>query len=164
MAPMRPTWRRPDTRAAGQFSAPTGGGPDGQIRILCPSCGKTTVFGQPYRYHAEFGNEGFLYNDDGNMTFVWSTLDPVFEEVVGAEETWGLTEAQLEVFERSLRPAPRGGRFRFSNPGRCSACHAPICEPMTRDSYYVLFPGSVLARPTPADPGILRRYLINPKA
>lgn len=141
-----------------------GDSPQGKIRISCASCGGVNVFDQPYRYQADFGNNGFLYNDAGNLTFVWSTLDPVFEEIVGAQETWGLTEAQLEVFERSLRPAPRGGRFRFANPGRCLSCHSTICDPMTKDSYYVLYPGSIVAERSTSNPDVLRRYLINPKA
>jgi len=39
-------------------------------------CGFDNSFDQPYPFHAGFSNAGFLYNEAGNLTLVWSSFDP----------------------------------------------------------------------------------------
>lgn len=111
--------------------------------IKCSACGRANIFNQPYPYHAGFSDQGFLYNDAGNLTLTWSCYDPAFERAVGSGTPWTLTLAQQRKLENALLPAPSGGRWRFSNPARCLNCSAEISGPMTRCIYYLLYDGSI---------------------
>jgi len=111
--------------------------------IKCSSCNHANIFNQPYPYHAGFSDQGFLYNDAGNLTLTWSCYDPAFERVVGSKAPWTLTIAQQKKLEEALLPAPSDGRWRFSNPARCLSCGEEISGPMTRSIYYLLYGGSI---------------------
>jgi len=118
--------------------------------IKCNSCGNENEFAQPYPYHAGFGNQGFLYNDAGNLTLVWSLYDRDYIDLVGMKSPMLLNSDERAVLETALLPAPDGGRFRFSNPARCKQCHEPISPAMSeRDIYFVEFAGSVLTDAAP---------------
>ena len=120
------------------------------IHIDCLACGHKNGFDQPYPYHAGFGDQGFLYNDDGNLTLIWSAFDPAYTSVVGGWNPWALTLEQQARFEEALPLAPSGGSWRFSNPARCEKCKGPISDPMARTIYYLVYPGSVNAELGPA--------------
>jgi hypothetical protein len=77
------------------------------------------VFDQPSLYHAGFSDQGFLYNDVGNLSLTWSCYDPAYAALVGGKSPWALTLAEKQKVEEALLPAPKGGRWRFSNPARC---------------------------------------------
>jgi hypothetical protein len=124
------------------------------ITMKCPSCGHDNDFDQPYAIHAGFSNQGFLYNEHGNRTLVWSSFDPAYEAIAGRKHPWTLTIKEQQHLESALRPAPSGGSWKFSNPARCTKCSAAISEPITKTIYYLLYPGSV-----DADPGPLERRL-----
>ena len=114
--------------------------------INCPKCGHLNVFNQPYAYHAGFGDQGFLYNDDGNLTLTWSVFDSDFVRIAGNVNPWVLSNNEkVKAFEDWLPNAPRGGRWKFGNPARCLSCKAEISPPMGRNIYYVLYDGSVEA-------------------
>src|SRR4029079_14355700 len=113
------------------------------VTVKCPSCDHENAFDQPYAFHAGFGDEGFLYNEDGNLTLTWSSFDPAYEAIVGQHNPWALTPEQRLLVEVALRPAPRGGRWRFSNPARCASCKGLISGPITETIYYLIYPGSV---------------------
>ena len=112
--------------------------------VTCKACRGSTEFQQPYAYHAGFGNQGFLYNDAGTLTLVWSSYDPAFEAVVGAKVPWMLTPELRSALESRLPPAPVGGRWRFSNPARCPKCGVEVAGPMTQNIYYLVYDGSVV--------------------
>jgi hypothetical protein len=111
--------------------------------IKCKRCGKNNIFDQPYPYHAGFADQGFLYNDAGNLTLIWSVLDPVFEEIFPDQTLWTMSLLNRWRFEKMLLPAPFGGRWRFRNPARCIKCAKPISSPMLRSIHYLVFPGSI---------------------
>jgi hypothetical protein len=114
------------------------------VNVTCESCGKEIAFVQPYRYNAGFGDQGFLYNEAGNLTLVWDSYDPAYIALVGKVHPWLLTHAQRSVLEQALAPAPTGGCWRFSNPPRCIYCSAPIGEPISPESvYYLEYPNSL---------------------
>ena len=112
--------------------------------IACKACGVVTTFEQPYAYHAGFANQGFLYNEAGTLTLVWSSFDPAYEQIVGNRHPWDLTEEQRKNVEHQLAPAPSGGRWLFANPARCPSCAAQISEPIAETIYYLVYPGSVV--------------------
>ena len=114
------------------------------VTIKCASCGHENGFVQPYRIHAGFSSQGFLYNDDGNLTLVWSSFDPAYEAVVGKKHPWVLTTEEQAIFEDALCPAPSGGRWKFVNSARCVACASPIGGPITQTIHYLLYPGSIV--------------------
>ena len=131
------------------------------ITIACPQCGGTNSFDQPYRYHAGFSDQGFLYNDAGNLTLVWSWYDPAYKAIVGeGNPPDRLTTDQQRLFEAQLLPAPIGGAFRFKNPARCVHCGHPISAPMPDEIYYVVYPNSLITDPGPMQ---LKRLLLEPK-
>jgi hypothetical protein len=113
------------------------------MHIACPSCGRENVFEQPYPYHAGFSNVGFLYNEKGNRTLIWSSYDPVYEEIVGKIHPWMLSEQQRGAMEKALPLAHDGGHWRFVNPPRCINCGTPIGKPISEDISYFVYPGSV---------------------
>jgi hypothetical protein len=101
------------------------------------------VFNQPYPYHAGFGDQGFLYNDEGNLTLVWSAYDPSYAKIVGKQNPWALTEKDKRKLEDALLAAPHGGAWKFSNPPRCTECGNPIGAPIESNIYYYLYDGSI---------------------
>jgi hypothetical protein len=111
----------------------------------------TTNFEQPYRYQAGFGNEGFLYNDAGNLTLAWSSVDPAYEAIVGKWHPWTLTTEQQALLESMLHEAPTGGEWRFANPARCLKCASPISGPITKTIYFLLYPGSIHTDSNPTE-------------
>jgi len=114
------------------------------VVVSCPQCHHDNVFNQPYRYHAGFADQGFLYNEAGNRTLIWSSFDPDYEAVVGNSHPWVLGPDGKKKLEASLRPDPNGGgRWLFSNPARCLKCGAPIAEPIGMNIYYLEYDGSI---------------------
>src|ERR1017187_7036833 len=111
--------------------------------IRCPHCGKDNIFDQPYRYHAGFSNQGFLYNDSGSLTFIWESYDPLMRQLFPGKHPWTLDQQEQQTFESLLKPAPRGRHWRFTNPGRFFFGGEAISLPMMQDIYYVLYSGSI---------------------
>jgi hypothetical protein len=122
--------------------------------IKCNSCGYENEFAQPYPYHAGFGNQGFLYNDAGNLTLVWSIYDRDYVALIGLKDPTRLTADERAKLESSLLPAPSGGRFRFGNPARCKQCHEQISPSMSPELiYFVEYDGSVITDAAPGKMG-----------
>ena len=118
--------------------------------LACTSCGTVNTFAQPHPYHAGFANQGFLYNEQGTLTLVWSSFDPAYEQIVGKHHPWMLSDEQRKKMEDSLLPAPSGGRWLFTNPARCSSCNNPISGPIAETIYYLTYPGSLVFDESPA--------------
>lgn len=123
------------------------------MQVRCPSCGHSNQFEQPYAYHAGFGDQAFVYNDAGNCTLVWTIYDPLYEALLSKhqpQQPWALTSAAQCELEERLPASPRGDRWRFGNPARCTNCRSPISGAMTDDSavntsiYYLLYPDSIV--------------------
>ena len=121
------------------------------VTVNCPSCEHKNEFEQPHPFHAGFGNQGFLYNDAGNLTLVWCSFDPAYKAIVGEWHPWTLTTEQQTLLEDALLDAPSGGRWRFANPARCPKCMNPISGPITKTIYYFRYPGSVDTDPNPEE-------------
>jgi hypothetical protein len=117
--------------------------------VKCNSCGYENEFAQPYPYHAGFGSQGFLYNDAGNLTLVWSLYDRDYADLVGMKDVTRLTPDERLAFESALLTAPSGGRFRFDNPARCRQCGLEISGSMSDTIYYLVFDGSVVTDAAP---------------
>jgi len=112
--------------------------------VKCPKCGFENAFNQPYGYHTGFGNQGFLYNEAGNRTLIWSSFDPDYIAVVGNKHPWTLGEESQRRLEAILQPDPSGGgKWLFSNPARCLKCRNPIAEPIGTNVYYLEYDGSL---------------------
>jgi hypothetical protein len=114
-----------------------------KFSIRCNHCGGENTFDQPYPYHAGFSDEGFLYNDSGNCTLIWSIMDPVLVELFSGNSFWMRSWLNRRKVERLLPSAPIGGRWRFRNPARCTRCKKPIAPPMLKSVHYLLYPGSI---------------------
>ena len=113
--------------------------------VYCSACGQTTHFDQPHSYHAGFANQGFLYNDAGNLTLVWSSFDKAWESIAGAVHPWMVNAATWARLESALHPAPHGGRWRAANPPRCSRCRSPIGQSIADgEIHYLIYPGGLL--------------------
>ena len=128
------------------------------VTITCTPCGSKNEFEQPHPYHAGFSNEGFLYNDEGNLTLVWSSFDPAYVAIVGKKHPWNLTTEERVLFEGALHQAPSGGRWQFINPARCMKCASPISGPITPTIHCLLYPGSVVTDSAPSE-RCLKKFL-----
>ena len=106
------------------------------MKLNCKHCKKELEFDQPYPIHAGFSDEGFLYDDAGNLTLVWSSYDPIYQEIVGSKQPWDLNKGEQEKFESTLWPSPSGGKWSFKNSLRCRFCHEPVSGPITETIYY----------------------------
>ncbi|HKB91972.1 MAG TPA: hypothetical protein VKC60_15760 [Opitutaceae bacterium] len=116
-----------------------------RLVVRCSGCRKETTFDQPYAYHAGFSDQGFLYNDAGNLTLVFGAYDPKFASVFGNYIPWTKEDKAKKIeFEASLPPAPTGGRWRFANPARCPHCGATLSGPITECISYLIYPGSII--------------------
>jgi hypothetical protein len=113
------------------------------MKVICRTCSFENVFAQEYAYHAGLSNLGFLYNDNGNLTLVWSSFDPDYESIVGEKHPWALSSRQRAVLEATLKPAPFGGNWSFKNVPRCTNCHKPIGQSIIDTIYYLVFPSSL---------------------
>jgi hypothetical protein len=111
--------------------------------VSCAKCNFLNVFNQPYRYHAGFSDQGFLYSEGGNCTLIWSCFDPAYEAIVGSKNPWALIEGDRAKLEESLLPAPDGSRWLFRNPARCTKCKHQIGGSITETIYYLEFDGSI---------------------
>jgi len=105
------------------------------LSIQYKHCGKDNLFEQPYHYHAGFTDQGFLYNDAGTLTFVWSVCDPVIDKLFPGKPTWALNLHNRWRFEKMLLPAPDGGHWRFGNPARCIYCAKSISKPRLHSTH-----------------------------
>ena len=133
--------------------------PATETLVPCRSCRLVNVFKQPYQYHAGFGNQGFLYNDAGTLTLVWSSYDAAYDAIVGHRHPWALTTELQHKLEARLLPAPTGGSWRFSNPPRCRFCGHAIGEPIGTNIYYLFYDGSIDADSTLGAAHGLEQYL-----
>ena len=115
--------------------------------VRCTYCGASNVFNQPYAYHAGFGDQGFLYNESGTRTLIWSAYDPDFTALVGRHNPWAMSTQKQQILENALQSAPDGSRWLFSNPARCMTCGHAISGPMSETIYYLEYDGSVNVDP-----------------
>ena len=112
--------------------------------VKCDHCEFPNVFNQPYRYHAGFGNQVFLYNEAGNRTLIWSSFDVDYEALVGKVHPWALGPEGRKALESHLVPDPKGGgRWLFNNPARCQKCKHSIGDPIGLNVYYLEYDGSL---------------------
>lgn len=115
-----------------------------KLTIQCPRCYRYNVFDQPYLYHAGFSDQGFLYSDSGHCTLVWSWYDPAIEKLFPGNGFSIQNPEARERFEKALRPAPDGGRWRFTNKAQCLYCSGPIGGTILEQIYYLVYPDSVI--------------------
>ncbi len=111
------------------------------LSITCKCCKHSNVFAQPYPYHAGFGDQGFVYNEAGNLTLTWSVYDPYFKKNFEMLLWPPNNKEVVEKMENALPLSPRGDKWLFS--ARCEKCHDTIAGPMSATVYYLVFPGSV---------------------
>ena len=114
------------------------------LEIACAGCGGINRFAQPYAYHAGFADQGFLYDDDGLSTLVWSLYDPALEPFFQRHTRWMTVPSEQRRFEEKLPLSPRGRQWRFNNSARCVHCGIPVSGPMQDMIYYLVYPQSVL--------------------
>lgn len=113
-----------------------------KLIVVCSNCAHENNFNQPYPYHAGFGDQGFLYNDDGNLTLIWGSYDKTYSKLFPRTHPWMLTSEQKKNLEDMLLPAPKGGRWRFENVARCLNCGKQIMGPLLKNTYYLLYDNS----------------------
>lgn len=114
-----------------------------KVVIVCGNCECENNFDQPYLYHAGFGNQGFLYNDEGNLTLIWDSYDKTYSKLFPKTHPWMLTTEQRKRLEDMLLPASTGGKWRFENVARCLNCGKKIMDSMLNNIYYLQYDGSV---------------------
>ena len=65
-----------------------------KLIVVCGNCEFENIFDQPYPYHAGFGDQGFLYNDEGNLTLIWGSYDKTYSKLFPRTHPWMLTSEQ----------------------------------------------------------------------
>jgi hypothetical protein len=120
------------------------------MNVRCSGCRCDIPFDQPYPYHAGFGNQGFLYNEAGTLTLVWSVHDPAF---VSLNLSWERTPAERTQIEAALLPSPAGDRWLFRNSARSPSCGHNVRPSILTDIYFLKYPGSVLTEETDGGQG-----------
>ena len=113
------------------------------LKVKCKHCEYVNVFEQPYPYHAGFSNLGFLYNESGNLTFIWSTFDPFFTENFPGKHPWTLNNEEKRKFEELLIPSPHGDKWLFKNSAKCTKCSETLGESIEDNIYFLVYPESV---------------------
>jgi hypothetical protein len=108
------------------------------LHLKCKECGFENIFNQPHMYHAGFSNQGFLYNESGNKTLIWSTFDSDYVSVVGNIHPWALTKDLIKKLENKLKVID-GEKWLFKNPARCLKCKKPISDSITNSIYYLIY-------------------------
>ena len=114
-----------------------------KLIVVCSNCEYENIFNQPYPYHAGFGDQGFLYNDEGNLTLIWSSYDNAYSKLFPKIHPWMLTLEQRKELENMLFPASKGGRWRFKNVARCLKCGNKIMGALLDNINYLQYDGSV---------------------
>lgn len=114
-----------------------------KLVVVCGNCGYENVFNQPYPYHAGFGDQGFLYNEEGNLTLIWSSYDKTYSKLFPKIHPWMLTPEQRKKLENMLVSVPKGGRWRFANVARCLRCGNKIMGELLNNIYYIQYDGSI---------------------
>lgn len=114
-----------------------------KLIIICSDCEYENNFDQPYPYHAGFGDQGFLYNDAGNLTLIWGSYDKTYSRLFPKTHPWMLNPEQRKKLEDMLLLAPRGGKWRFENVARCLNCGKKIMGSLLNNICYLRYEGSV---------------------
>ena len=118
--------------------------PPKNLILTCKACGHQNEFDQPYPYHAGFSDVGFLYNEAGNATLIWSAYDPYFQKNYGEMQLWPSRKSpSTEAFEAILPLSPKGDRWTFAASARCINCKSEISPPMGQTVNYLVYPCSI---------------------
>jgi hypothetical protein len=114
--------------------------------LVCPGCARRLVYPEPTTKHSRWIDLGFLYDDAGTSTLVWSTLDPVYQTLFAEQSPWDLSREQQTAFEALLKAAPSGGRWQFANHPRCPHCRAAVNLPMSESGLCLVYEGSLVLK------------------
>jgi hypothetical protein len=91
--------------------------------IECTGCGRKLAY---QRFHAGFGDEGFMYGTGASVVLTWSTYDPSYRRIVGDVHPWMLSTEQRYAVERALRDGLDGEPFGFDNQPVCPHCETAL--------------------------------------
>lgn len=105
----------------------------------CPRCDRVLEF---QRYHARFGNQGYLYCGNDATVLTWDSYDPRYSSISDNTHPWMLDVPAKHAVERALRPCPCGGSFRFANLPRCPHC-LELLPHLANPPYFVILAGRV---------------------
>jgi hypothetical protein len=104
----------------------------------CPHCERELEY---ERYHAGFGDQGYLYCDQDATVVTWNSYDPTYSGLVGDTHPWMLDDQQKSRVERSVIACPSGGAFRFSANPRCPYCMGELPE-LKKDPIFFVITGA----------------------
>ena len=108
--------------------------PANRLTAICPHCHNRFSYN---RWHAGFGDQGYMYCDTDEAVVTWSVYDSKYWSIV-QKVPWNLNETEKKMVEGALRPCPFGGRFRFVNPPRCPICRCDIASVVAGGIYFVV--------------------------
>ncbi len=110
--------------------------------LTCPACHKT--INTKGIYHAGFGDEAFLYCDRDSSVLTFNAYDDTYRRLVPDKMPWppgaggSLTTQEQNQIEKTLKPCPCGGIFRFQNVPKCPHCGASIANTIDSIHYMVI--------------------------
>lgn len=107
------------------------------MKVKCNSCGQE--INAKGRFHAGFGDVGFVYCDKDDTVLMWDYWDPMANKIQGTDEKmpWDLNDTEMERLDKYFLPCPCGGRFSFRNHLRCPRCGGNLSGPITETIYFI---------------------------
>ena len=103
-------------------------------RATCPHCGRDFDYD---RYHAGFGNQGYMYCDHDETVLTWDTYSPAYLKLT-SKHPWMLDPEGKSQVEAAVKPCPYGGSFAFANPPLCPFCHESIGFLTPGNEYFIV--------------------------
>lgn len=103
-------------------------------KATCPHCCREFEYA---RYHAGFGNQGYMYCDQDETVLTWDTYVDPYSKLT-SKHPWMLDSADQSRVEAALKPCPYGGSFAFANPSLCPFCHESIAFLVPSKEYFIV--------------------------
>lgn len=103
--------------------------------VLCPHCGHHSEYD---KFHAGFGNQGYMYCDSDCTLVTWSAFDSRFVRLVGSKHSWMLNNDERKLVEESILDCPCGGRFTFNSNPRCPKCNCELPQTPSDSIYFLI--------------------------
>jgi hypothetical protein len=90
------------------------------------------------RYHAGFGDQGYMYCDRDSTVVTWSAYEPAYAAIAGNVNPWVLGDDAKRRVEDAVVECPHGGRFSFDALPRCPHCGSELPELAADPIYFVI--------------------------
>jgi hypothetical protein len=106
--------------------------------IDCPACAGAVEFD---RFHAGFGDQGFMYGSTAPTVLIWSSFDRAYRRLVPDQHPWMLSADERAEVEEAIRSDLPGAPYAFDNPPLCPHCGTRLAELFDESRAYFVVVG-----------------------